>query len=413
MSKLGPTSHVVIVGAGLAGDRCAFALREAGFAGVITLIGAETVRPYDRPPLSKAVLKLEGEEEKIFFRTEQEYADAAINLMLGQTADAIDRTARTLSLENGETFPYDILVLATGSRLRQLPDLLRTAPNVHYLRDREDAVGLRAAFERGGRVAIIGGGVIGLEAASAASQRGLSVTVIEPENRLMARACGATVSKLLTRRHREAGVQIRCNNRLVSIQEKATGYLLGLFDGSTLEAEIVIVGIGVMANVELAAEAGLETSANGIVVDGQGRTGDPAIYAVGEVAFHYNALSDGYERQENWLHAAAHGDHVGRSIMGAGDGYAEIPGFWSDQYDLSLQSVGRTTAEYDVLRECNGDRIIVFHMEGQKLAGATGINAPRELRQAKALIKSDVSVDSERLADPKVKVKDAAAHLSV
>jgi len=410
MPELTSQSHIVIVGAGLAGDRCALALREAGFEGSITLVGAEPVRPYDRPPLSKAVLKAAGEEDNIFYRAESDYADANITLLLGRAVVSVDPLMRTIGFEDGGELRYDILVLATGSRLRTLPALPAGAPGVFYLRGRDDAQRLRHAFDTGGRIAVIGGGVIGMEAAAAGASRGLSVTVVEPEARLMARACGPTVSEWLTRRHASAGVTIRCGAPLLSAERTANGYRLALSDGSVIEAEIIIVGIGVSPETALAAEAGLDVAPGGIVVDGHGRTSDPAIFAAGEVAFHYNARAGGHERQENWYHAAAHGEHVGRSIVEPGAEYAELSGFWTDQYELSLQATGRTLAECDVVRGDIADgRVIVFHLDGGAMVGASGINAASELRQAKALIRSRTPVDPAKLADPHIKVSEATA----
>lgn len=404
--------QIVIVGAGLAGDRCAFALRGAGFTGRLTLVGDEAVRPYDRPPLSKAVLKGEGAEDRIYYRTEKDYAAADIDLRLGQGAVAIDRDARRLALADGTSLSYDVLVLATGSRLRELPALPRGTPGVFYLRDRADALALRAALQAGGRVAVIGGGVIGLEAAAAAIGRGLPVTVIEPAPRIMARACGAAIAGLLGERHRRAGADLRCGVGIASVRPTVAGHRLDLTDGTSIEAEIVIVGIGVVPATALAGAAGLAVTPAGIAVDGHGRTSDPAIFAAGEVTFHYNGLSDGHERQENWFHAAAHGEHVGRAIVDPAAPYAQLSGFWTDQYDLSLQSVGRPLAERDVIRGAIGSgTFVAFHLDGDVLVGASGQNAASELRQAKALIRSRVAVDADRLADPSIKVSDATARV--
>jgi 3-phenylpropionate/trans-cinnamate dioxygenase ferredoxin reductase subunit len=402
--------RLVIVGAGLAGDRCAFAARAAGFAGEIVLIGAETVRPYDRPPLSKQVLKSQGEEDAIFYRDEADYAEARIDLMLGRPVAAIDRIGACVAFIGGDPLAYDRLVLATGSRLRVLPDLPHGAPGIFYLRDRDDAVRLREAFAKGGRVAVVGGGVIGLEAAACAISHGLSVIVIEPQARIMARACGETMAALLAERHRAAGVEICCGAGLHRATRTDAYHRLELSDGRILDAEIVIVGVGVIPETRLAVDAGLDVVPGGIVVDGQGRTSDPAIFAAGEVAYHYNARTGMHERQENWHHAAAHGEHVGRVIASAGEDYAELSGFWTDQYDLSVQTTGSPLAERDVLRgDPSEGRFILFHIEGETLVGATGINAASELRQAKLLIRSAAKIDPLKLADPAIKISSATA----
>lgn len=397
--------HAAIVGAGLAGDRCALSLREAGFEGPVTLIGAESVRPYDRPPLSKAVLTSAGAENEIFYRSKADYEAAGIDLMLGRTVVDAPLGGRRLTMSTGETLDYDILVLATGSRLREVDGLYRGTPGVFYLRDRTDALALRAALDAGGRVAVIGGGVIGLEAAVAASARSLPVTVIEPAPRIMGRACGSIIATWLAERHRDAGVAIRCGVSLTNVSSGGGTYRLALTDGSIVEAEIVIVGVGVLPETSLAKKIGLLLAPEGIVVDGHGRTSAPSVFSAGEVAFHYNARTGTHERQENWFHAAAHGEHVGRAIVEQAGEYSELSGFWTDQHDVSLQSTGRALAERDVVRgNLSEGRFVVFHLDGDVIVGASGVNAASELRQAKTLIRNGTRVDAAKLADPLIKI---------
>jgi NADPH-dependent 2,4-dienoyl-CoA reductase/sulfur reductase-like enzyme len=401
----GVPQRAAIVGAGLAGDRCAFGLRQAGFDGTITLIGAEPVRPYDRPPLSKAVLKSVGAEDEIFYRSDAEYAAAGIDLMLGRTVVDASLREQSLKMSTGETLAYDALVIATGSRLREVDSLPRGMDGVFYLRDRSDALALRTALDTGGRVAVIGGGVIGLEAAAAAAARSLPVTVVEPAPRIMGRACGAIVASWLAERHHNAGVSIRCGVGLASVQRGDGAYRLALTDGSTVEAEIIIVGVGVVPETSLAEKLGLLVAPEGIVVDGHGRTSEPSVFAAGEVAFHFNARVSTHERQENWFHAAAHGEHVGRSIVEPGADYSELSGFWTDQYEVSLQSTGRALAGQDVIRgDMSDGRFVVFHLDGDVLVGASGVNSASELRQAKTLIRNGTRVDAAKLADPLIKI---------
>lgn len=397
--------RAAIVGAGLAGDRCAFGLRQAGFEGAITLIGAEPVRPYDRPPLSKAVLKSAGAEDEIFYRSDAEYAVAGIDLMLGRTAVEASLREQSLTMSTGETLAYDVLVLATGSRLREVGSLPRGTDGIFYLRDRADAIALRAALDTGGRVAVIGGGVIGLEAAAAAAARSLPVTVVEPAPRIMGRACGSIVASWLAERHRDAGVSIRCGVGVASVRRDAGAYRLALTDDSSVDADIIIVGVGVVPETSLAEKLGLLVVPEGIVVDGHGRTSEPRVFAAGEVAFHFNSRIGTHERQENWFHAAAHGEHVGRSIVERGTDYSELSGFWTDQYEVSLQSTGRALAGQDVIRgDMSDNRFVVFHLDGDVLVGASGVNAASELRQAKTLIRNGTRVDAAKLADPLIKI---------
>jgi 3-phenylpropionate/trans-cinnamate dioxygenase ferredoxin reductase subunit len=402
-------NEIVIVGAGLAGDRCAFTLREEGFDGKITLVGEEIHRPYDRPPLSKSVLKSAGEEDGIFFHALSDYDEAKIDLRLGQRATGIDLGARRIELKQGGHIPFDRLVLATGSSLKTLSAFPPGAPGVFYLRGMTDALALRDAFGHRGRVIVVGGGVIGLEAAAAASAKGLDVTVIEAAPRIMSRASGPAISDFLHALHTRAGVRILCDRKIVSVDRTGVTWRVSLDDGSEVNGEIVIVGIGVAPEVALAKSAGVASGPHGVVVDEMGKTDNDAIFAAGEGAYHLNAFSGRHERQENWGHAAAHGDLVARSILGGTESYAEIPSFWTDQFNVSLKGVGLPTAEIDVVRgDPENEKFVVFHLQGDKVVGASGINATRELRAAKALIKSRKTIDPKRLADTSIDVAQAA-----
>ena len=411
MSALEPLERsdqtVVVVGAGLAGLRVAEGLRGAGFPGRIVLVGDEPHEPYDRPPLSKAVLEAEGREHTIQLAAQEMLDALTVEFRLGVRAAAIDRTANALVLEDGERLAYDRLVLATGSRIRELPLLPLGAPRIRYLRGLDDAIALRAELTPGRKVAIVGGGVIGLEVAASARSRGCEVTVIEAAARPMARTTSAVVSDYVAARHAAEGVDIRLGVTALGVTRGDASLLLRLSDGSDVEAETVVVGVGVAANVELAAEAGLAVQAGGVLVDGFGATCDPAIYAAGEVACHLNARHGRHERQETWNHASAHGEHVGRSMVSPGAPYAEIASYWSDQYDINLQIVGATAGETDVVR---GDPakggFLVFHLTGGEVTGVSALNAVRQLRAARKLIGAkahpaalgDVSVDLATLA---------------
>jgi NADPH-dependent 2,4-dienoyl-CoA reductase/sulfur reductase-like enzyme len=379
---------VVIVGAGLAGVRAAEGLRQAGFAGRVVLLGEEVHEPYDRPPLSKAVLKAGGDAAGLALSPAGAMAALGVETRLGARAVSIDRAARTVELAGGERLGYDRLVLATGSRPRVLVALPRDAPGVFYLRTLDDALALRGRLAPGARLAIVGGGVIGLEAAASARALGCEVTLVEAEGRIMARSASPAVASFLEARHRAEGVEIRLSTR-VATDEPSAAWRLGLSDGTTVEARAVLVGVGVVPNLELARDSGLEIAPEGIVVDAFGATSDPRIFAAGEVAFHVNALSGARERQETWAHASAHGEHVGLALVGAQAPYAQTPSYWTDQYDIAIQVAGAPMGETDVVRgDVAAGRFLVFHLAQGRIAGVTSVNAARELRAAKRLIGS-------------------------
>jgi NADPH-dependent 2,4-dienoyl-CoA reductase/sulfur reductase-like enzyme len=389
---------VVIIGGGVAGLRVAEGLRGAGFPGRITLVGDEPHEPYDRPPLSKAVLEIDGHERQIALLPQDMLAALSLDLRLGEPAARIDRAPREVVLRDGAVLSYDRLVLATGSRVRTLALFSSDAPNVHYLRGLDDAVALRGALPAGWRVAIVGGGVIGMEVAATARGRGCAVTVIEAADRPMARAASPTISRYFAERHRREGVNLRLGATVSTAEQTANGWDLRLSSGEALAAETVVVGVGVAPNGELALEAGLEGRDGAVLVDGFGATSDPAIYAAGEVALHFNARDGRHDRQETWNHAAAHGEHVGRSMVAAGEPYSETPSYWSDQYDINLQIVGAPFGEEDVVRgDMASGRFLVFHLAGGCIAGVSAINAVRELRAARRLIGHTAS--PEALAD--------------
>jgi 3-phenylpropionate/trans-cinnamate dioxygenase ferredoxin reductase subunit len=395
---------VVIIGAGLAGLRVAEGVRDRGFSGRIVLVGDEPHEPYDRPPLSKAVLETEGEEHAIALSPDGTLASLGVELRLGRPAISIDRDARQVVIAGGERLGYDRLVLATGSRVKPLDMLPPGTPHVHYLRGLDDALALRSALVSGCKVVVIGGGVIGLEVAATARGRGCGVTVVEAADRAMARTASTPISDFFHRRHGEEGVDLRLGVTVAAVDRGGGDQvLLRLSTGEMLTADAVVVGVGVTPNAELAQECGLEIRDGGVVVDGHGSTSDPAIFAAGEVATHFNHRHGRHDRQETWNHAAAHGEHVGRSLVSPSEPYGDMASYWSDQYDINLQIVGMPSGDIDVVRgDPASGKFLVFHISGGRVVGVSAVNAARELRAAKRLIGSERTADPEALADPTV-----------
>lgn len=403
MKNVQGSEPIVIIGAGIAAVYAAESARKAGFDGRIIVCGDEKEFPYDRPPLSKKVLQEPGEAERISLRDNAFYDAHDIELRLGNAADRIDRRARQVTFADGSSLGYGSLLLATGSSLRTLPLLHPGMRRVFYLRRITDALALRDALPNVRKLVVVGAGVIGLEVASVANGLGIDVTVLEAGLRPMARATCPAVCEFVVSQHVKHGVEIRTGITINEVTELPSGYRLSLSDGSTVDADAVVVGIGVAPNTSLAHSAGLEVCDSGICVDGHGRTSDEHIYATGEVAFHYNARIGHAERQENWHHAVAHGEHVGRAIVCGGQDYEEISGYWSDQYDCSVQSFGIPIGEHDVVRgDVGRGSFVVFHLEDGVVKGVSSVNAPREMRAGKAFVRAGARVPVAVLIDPDV-----------
>ncbi len=381
----------VIVGAGEAGTRAAFALREQGYEGPVTLIGAEDVLPYERPPLSKRAIT--GDEFKIPFITgDERLATANIRFRPGTTVEAIDRPARTLRLHGGETIPYDRLLLTTGATARRLvaPDIDETV--VDYLRTCEDSRRLRDKMTAGATIAIIGGGFIGLELAASGVQRGCTVTVIELAPRILMRGVPAEVAESIAARHALAGVRIQCGQQVQAVTARDGGASVALGDGTVIEADMVVAGIGAVPDTALAESAGLEIE-NGIKVDAYLTTSDPNILAAGDCCSFPHPLYDGRRiRLEAWRNAQDQGNLVARNMLGAQETHSAVPWFWSDQYELTLQIAGLTDAGSNVVvRALRDDTPLRFFLDddGRLVAAcAFGPNATiaKEIRLAEMLI---------------------------
>lgn len=400
--------HVVIVGGGQAGGRCAEALRSAGHRGRITIVADEPRYPYERPALSKEFLDGVIEPAAMEVRPEQWYADNAIDVHTGVRVARLDRTGKSITLASGACIPYDVAVLAVGSRPRHLPAACAGDLDLHYLRDTDDSRALRARLLPGVRVAIVGAGLLGLEIAACAARKGCAVDVVEQGARVMDRVVAPAIGELCASTHRAHGVRLHTGATLRRVERRERGFALDLADGREIMADVVAVAIGVVPNIELARDAGLEVS-DGIVVDEYGATNDPCVYAIGDCARFRHPPSGRMLRLETWSHAQNHAIAVARNIAGTPRAYDEIPWGWSTQFDMRLQFLG-SHADGD-RSFWRGDpatgRAVLLHLNDNAVVGACGINMPREVRKVRGLITGAVKVDPLRLADPEVELDKA------
>ena len=396
----------VIVGASLTGAKAAEALREEGFDGAVVLIGAEDERPYERPPLSKGYLLGKDARESIFTLDEGWYARSNIDLRPGTTVTSIDRSGHQVTLEGGEPVPYDRLLISTGASPRRLDIPGGDLDGVHYLRTVGDSERLRAALHGGGQVVIAGGGWIGLETAAAAREYGCEVTILEPESGVLQRALGPELGKVFEDLHRSHGVKFRFSERLGEVTG-SNGAVTGAItsSGQELAARTVIIAVGVTPNAQLAAEAGLEVD-NGIVVDQALRTSDPDIFAAGDVANAFNTLLGRRIRVEHWGNALASGPIAARSMLGQEASYDWVPYFFSDQYDLGMETAGLPDpGTYDdVVYRGDKDSLefIAFWLDDGVVTAGMNVNVWDVNDDIQALIRSGTAVDTSRLTDPDV-----------
>jgi 3-phenylpropionate/trans-cinnamate dioxygenase ferredoxin reductase component len=406
----GVAAGVVIVGAGHAGFQVAASLRQSGYRNSVVLINDEPHLPYQRPPLSKAYLKGSGGPETLMFRPQKFYDDQKIELISGH-AVAIDRAAHQLKLASGETLDYAHLVLATGARNRLLDIPNASLPNVRYLRILDDSEDLRARIASSKRVVVIGAGFIGLEFAATARIKGLEVDVLELANRVMARAVTAEISDYFQKRHAEAGVRIHLGVMATAIEadgDAITG--VSLSDGRHIPADLVVVGVGVLPNVELAAEAGLPT-ASGIIVNDRLLTADPDISAIGDCALFESPRFGGSLRLESVQNATDHARCVAARLTGDDRVYDGQPWFWSDQGDDKLQIAGLTTG-YDqvVLRGDPAQKAFsAFCYKSGKLVGIESVNRAGDHMFGRRFLGMDRQLAPERAADPGFDLKAALA----
>ena len=396
-------TRVVVVGGGQAGEACVAKLRNDGFDGSITLICEEDVPPYQRPPLSKAYLLGDMTKDRLFLRPEAFYAENGIDLHLNTRAEAIDTAKKTVTA-NGHEVPYDHLVLTTGSWPRRLPasiggDLL----GVYTVRSLQDVDRKALEFRTGARVLIVGGGYIGLEAAAVAAKKGLKVTLVEMADRILQRVAAPQTSDYFRELHTSHGVEIREATGLEKLigDEHVTGAVFS--DGSSVDFDFVIVGVGISPETKLAEEAGLEIE-NGIKTNTLGQSSNPFVWAAGDCASF--PWKDGRIRLESVGNAIDQAQCVAENIMGAGKDYVAKPWFWSDQYDTKLQIAGLNIGYDAVVERPGADGSVSFwYYQGDTLLAVDAMNAPRDYMVGKRLIEAGKSPGQNVIADPETELK--------
>jgi 3-phenylpropionate/trans-cinnamate dioxygenase ferredoxin reductase component len=396
----------VIVGAGLAGAKAAEALREQGFDGRLVLIGAESYRPYERPPLSKGYLTGAQEREKVFVHAQDWYAEHDVEFQAERTVTRLDRAASRVELNDGSSIGYDKVLLCPGANPRPLPIPGADADGVHYLRTVDHSDVLREVIAKASRLVVIGAGWIGLEVTAAAREAGVDVVVVETADLPLLRVLGSEVAQVFAGLHREHGVDFRFNtsiDRISTEAGRATGVVLG--DGSAITADAVLVGVGAAPNIELAEAAGLAVD-NGVLVDAALRTEDPNVFAAGDVA---NAEHPFYGRRirvEHWNNALKQPAVAATGMLGREAAYTELPYFFTDQYDLGMEYVGYAEpGEYDQVLfrgDVPGREFIAFWLKESRVVAGMNVNIWDVVEPIKALIRSGATVDPTRLADPSI-----------
>jgi p-cumate 2,3-dioxygenase ferredoxin reductase subunit len=397
-------TRVVIIGAGQAGGRAAEALRATGHAGPITLIGEEAHLPYERPQLSKSIL-LDNEPNPVFIRSSVDWAELDVTLSTSSRAIAADLERREIGLADGRAFGFDQLLLATGTRPRRLPELEAGPLPVSYLRCMDDALALRRALQPGKNVVLIGGGVIGLEVASAALARGCNVTVLEKAATVLPQVGSPTLSLYAKQLHSAKGVKILCGASV----KRTTVEGIELDGGTIVPADIVLVGIGVEASTDLAHQLGLQTP-HGIKVNTSGATAIDGVHAAGDVAEQWSRCHDRWMRLENWANAQNQAIATAKNMAGEATVYEAPPWFWSDQYDANIQIVGHPGGGDEIVRgDVSNGKFTTLSIRDNEVVGGIAVNAARDMAVLRRLVASRKSVRRSDLENPDFELKRSLA----
>ena len=399
-------SGTVVIGAGQAASQLVASLRQAGYGAPITVIGDEPYFPYQRPPLSKKFLAGELDEERLYIKPPEFYAQANATMVLGAHAETVDLGAKTVTLASGAVYPYDNLVFATGSRVRKLTVPGADLPHIFYMRGIGDVKAIRPFFEAGRRMVVVGGGYIGLETAAVAVKHGLKVTVVEAMERCLQRVTSEFMSNFFQGAHRAEGVTILTSTGVHGFEPGADGGIVVKTAGPDLAADLVVAGIGILPEQEIAQRAGIVCE-NGIVVDEFARTSDPNVYAAGDCANLPSALMGRRLRLESVHNAIEQAKTAALSIAGTLKAYDDVPWFWSDQYDLKLQIAGLSAPGDELV--VRGDpatrKFAAFYLRNGVLAAVDAVNAAPEFMTGRMLIGKKAAPDPARLADLAVPMK--------
>lgn len=401
------SQSVVIIGGSHAAAEAIPTLRQKGWTGRIILIGDEPSLPYQRPPLSKAYYQGTMSAEQILIRAATAYEQADVELLLGRRAMKIDREAKKVLLDDDSAVDYTHLILATGTRPRPLPAEGVDLPNINYLKTLQDVDRIKTQLGAEARLLIVGAGYIGLEVAASAVKQGVAVTVLEAEERVLTRVTSPVVSQFYQDVHKGEGVDIRLNARLERFQKTNAGTVARLADGDEIAFDCAVVGIGVLPNIELAKDAGLNCG-NGILVDAYTKTNDPNIYAVGDCSMHPSFIYDRQVRLESVPNAVQQAKTAAHSICGENIAYDQVPWFWSDQYAVKLQTVGLLQGYDQVV--VRGDpasrKFAAFYLQEGRLIAMDAINSPVEFMTSKKMVTNRAKPDPSRLADGAVSMKE-------
>jgi 3-phenylpropionate/trans-cinnamate dioxygenase ferredoxin reductase subunit len=401
--------HAVIVGASHASAQLAVSLRQSGWEGNISVVGEEAIPPYHRPPLSKAYLAGEKHSDELLIRPATFYEKSDIDLVLGTRVTAVDPQSKTITLHDGGSIPYGKLALTTGARVRKLEISGHDQEGIFYLRDLNDVDRIRGFIGPGKSAVIIGGGYIGLETAASLRKLGMAVTVLEALPRVLQRVTAPEVSAFYSRVHGEEGVNIITDAAVQALEGNGTVKGVQLADGNRLDADLVIIGVGVLPATDLAESAGLKVD-NGIVVDEFARTSNPDIVAAGDCTNHYNPIYERRLRLESVQNATDQAKTAANTLCGKLETYHALPWFWSDQYDLKLQIAGLSQGfDHVVMRGSadSGRSFAAFYFSGERLLAVDAVNRPKEFMAVRRALTQGQSADPGKLADESVDIQQA------